>query len=776
MTNEKHTLTEEATRLITQIQQMQQSLDGTPQDVYDREDLRVAYPLKPCLQALQEKHKAVYKVHKERYEEVKSMSRRCVCLNLPADSTIELAQAIESYASHLEPSFLKVQLPPTALNASCPPTFDLSHTYFAALDDEFTRIYSEYERRLVTVKSLCGDIIQLWAELGTPQAQTDSNLVTLSREAPEQLGLHSDDLARLKTKRDKLVEDKRAREKRIKDLRTQIEQLYERLAVNEAEQKQFFSANRGCGMRTINEFEDELGRLNELKRQNLGLFVEETRIRLQELWDSLYFSEEEMLEFTPAFSDVYSDALLSAHESEIERLTALKDQRAPVLAMIDEHRSLVSEREELAASSQDASRLIAKKGERRDPTRLLREEKMRKRIQRELPKVEARLKKTLIDWEDEYGRPFLVLGRSYLDEIEHGELDKKPIVRSKTPLPGATSTTKVPTKGPAPATASRTGTVKKAPAPRSKTPTSIMRPLSRNQFSAAVAPSTGNKSPSRIPARVPLGKMADGGNSPDRKYGQITSGGQTVRSMAPPRMAPPKMQDLFSKSAIATPQTTRDATEDLRSGSIVRQVAPEDVYSDRQAALSHQLYHHQHQQPSSHHTSLSSTSGRPYTMAPPYSRPNSRQISATSATSSNNSNVTGGSNNSAAASGSENWETYDDASEAEPEADASDGYYARLRMQQQQQQQHQAAFAATSQAHHAYYHGGYEQPNNNNNNKRATPEGGYGFGGPRAAPAKKVRGLMAPPPPPSLLKGTVGEGAERVMSGSEAGWTDEDGL
>ena len=55
-------------------------------------------------------------------------------------------------------------------------------------------------------------------------------------------------------------------------------------------------------MRTINGFEDELNRLNELKRQNLGLFVEDARVKLQELWDSLYFSEEEMLEFTPAFS------------------------------------------------------------------------------------------------------------------------------------------------------------------------------------------------------------------------------------------------------------------------------------------------------------------------------------------------------------------------------------------------------------------------------------------------------------------------------------------
>jgi Ase1/PRC1/MAP65 family protein len=578
----------------------------------------------------------------------------------------------------------------------------------------------------------------------------------------------------LKGKRDRLVEEKKSREKRLRDLRTQIEQLYQRLGVSEAEQKQFFSANRGCGMRTINEFEDELARLNELKRQNLGLFVEESRIRLQELWDSLYFSEEEMLDFTPAFSDVYSDALLSAHEAEIERLTALKDQRAPVLAMIDEHRSLIKEREDLAASSQDASRLIAKKGERRDPTRLLREEKMRKRIQRELPKVEAKLKKCLQSWENEYGRSFLVHGDRYLDEIERCELEKKPsVTRSKTPLPGASSTIKVPTKGPAPATASKSGgTIKKAPPPRSKTPTAMLSSVARNPPSSI--PSTANKSPSRIPARVPLSGRTDGGNSPDRKFHQ---GAQTIRNMGPPRLPPPKMQDLFSKSTatISTPHNTArygGIDENLRSGSIVRQVAPEDPYDDRsqqpsqsRSQFTQSVYHH-HQQSQSVDFSASArpANPNPYTMAPPYSRPGSRQISNTSNTSSN---MTGPSQPASTVSGSENWETYDDASEAEPEVDATDAYYAKLRAQQ-------AAFAS-SQSQHGHHQYAYEgHADGAYGLKRATPEGGYNS--PRGAASKKARGLMPPPASKGRIVAPDGVGPERIISGSEAGWTDEDGF
>jgi protein regulator of cytokinesis 1 len=44
--------------------------------------------------------------------------------------------------------------------------------------------------------------------------------------------------------------------------------------------------------------------LTELKRQNMHIFVEAARANLQSLWDELYFSEEQMAEFTPAFTGI----------------------------------------------------------------------------------------------------------------------------------------------------------------------------------------------------------------------------------------------------------------------------------------------------------------------------------------------------------------------------------------------------------------------------------------------------------------------------------------
>ena len=573
---------------------------------------------------------------------------------------------------------------------------------------------------MATVKALSENIIQLWAELGTPQAQTDGKIVKYYRDAPEQLGLHEEDVARLRQKRDKLAEEKKLREKRLKDLKTMVEGLWERLGVEDSERKSFLNGNRGCGVRQINEFEDELSRLNELKRQNLHLFVEDARYKLQELWDGLYFSEEEMLEFTPAFSDVYSDALLEAHEQEIGRLEALKEQRLPTLSLIDEHRSLVKDRDDLQASSQDASRLLGRgqKGEKRDPTRLLREEKMRKRIAKDLPKIAVKLRKLLEKWEDEYGRPFLVHGERYLDELEASEAKPAPGPRSRTPAGPPPSVSRNSQKSAPP---SRSNSVK-APPPRpgAKTPTAGGT-LRRNQIPNSAA---GAKSPSKIPARAPLSHLKAGNNSPERKprpdprpESRVDTD-RTMRGMMgppPPRAPPPKMRDLFVPPPAPTPVARPNPRpESVLSSGSVRAVSPEDPYGYPQQ-------HHQRDQ-SYHELKSSMRQNERLTQSSYSTAPPSRQISNTSSATT-------------AMSGSENWETFSEISE--PEEDASDDYYAKVR-------------AARV--------------------KRFTPDDGHNLS--QGGPPKKQRGV---PPygahPGHVLYDTHGN---RIVSGSETNWTDED--
>ena len=75
VTAEKDDMTEDAKRTITTIKQMEASLDDTKirhENEIEDEDLKITFPLTRCLQTLKDKHRQISKLHKERFEQVKS--------------------------------------------------------------------------------------------------------------------------------------------------------------------------------------------------------------------------------------------------------------------------------------------------------------------------------------------------------------------------------------------------------------------------------------------------------------------------------------------------------------------------------------------------------------------------------------------------------------------------------------------------------------------------------------------------------------------------------
>ena len=80
--SEKNEMTEEAHRIIKTIRQMEASLeDDKPGHDFQLQDesLKVYTPLNRCLMTLKEKHNAVAKTHRERFEQVKSKSQVLLC-------------------------------------------------------------------------------------------------------------------------------------------------------------------------------------------------------------------------------------------------------------------------------------------------------------------------------------------------------------------------------------------------------------------------------------------------------------------------------------------------------------------------------------------------------------------------------------------------------------------------------------------------------------------------------------------------------------------------
>jgi hypothetical protein len=117
--------------------------------------------------------------------------------------------------------------------------------------------------------------------------------------------------------RSSLEDTKRRREAHIQAMYDQLEGLWRRLGVSEADMDAFVEAHRGSTEGTVTQYEEELDRMLELKRERMGLFVSSAREEIVRLWDDLMVGEEERADFAP-FADGKHRFILS-YERRTER-------------------------------------------------------------------------------------------------------------------------------------------------------------------------------------------------------------------------------------------------------------------------------------------------------------------------------------------------------------------------------------------------------------------------------------------------------------------------
>ncbi|KAI5118297.1 hypothetical protein M0805_003816 [Coniferiporia weirii] len=233
-----------------------------------------------------------------------------------------------------------------------------------------------------------------------------------------------------------LEDIKRRRESHIQTMYDQLEALWKRLGVEDADIDGFVENNRGSTEENVRSYEAELERMLELKRERMSVFIGNARAEIESIWDELMISEEERVDFAPFADDEHTEELLTIHEEEIRRLKEERRIKAPLLANIRKYFDICEEEKELAAAAMDQNRLLGRGP--RDPGRLLREEKMRKRVRREKPRLEQDLMVSIPAWEEEEGRPFLVNGVNIMDVLlEAMGVQDKENARNKKPRAGS---------------------------------------------------------------------------------------------------------------------------------------------------------------------------------------------------------------------------------------------------------------------------------------------------------------------------------------------------
>lgn len=89
------------------------------------------------------------------------------------------------------------------------------------------------------------------------------------------------------------------------------------------------------------QLREELQRMDELKKQHMEAFILKTRAELRDIWVECFFGVQQQREFAPAFVDgPFDDDLLSAHESELDRMRGFHHDNLETF-------ELVKKREEL---------------------------------------------------------------------------------------------------------------------------------------------------------------------------------------------------------------------------------------------------------------------------------------------------------------------------------------------------------------------------------------------------------------------------------------------
>ncbi|ELR21805.1 Microtubule associated protein (MAP65/ASE1 family) [Acanthamoeba castellanii str. Neff] len=296
---------------------------------------------------------------------------------------------------------------------------------------DYERLIAEAQvlrrERVDKVNALVVKLIDLWSLLEAAPADDFDEAVLAGN-----IGHSNEVLMTLDARLEKLLIEKEKRESKIRDYGTKINKLWDKLMVPTDEREEFFErSTQTLGPSAIRSCKKELERLESLYRDSLKILIEEARVTLLQQWDRLHVSKEERINFTAYASDAFTEALLTAHQEEIEKNEQLLSTLDPILRLIHDREKILKEKTSFERETSDPKRLLSKE---RDPGRLLREEKMRKLLDKKLPQIEAEIVRRLGDWETESGKVFMYEGKSYLEMLQLQLATTNSKIKKRKPL------------------------------------------------------------------------------------------------------------------------------------------------------------------------------------------------------------------------------------------------------------------------------------------------------------------------------------------------------
>uniref|UniRef100_A0A182P1S9 Protein regulator of cytokinesis 1 n=1 Tax=Anopheles epiroticus TaxID=199890 RepID=A0A182P1S9_9DIPT len=315
----------------------------------------------------------------------------------------ERHEIIDEYLLEMETLCEELSEEPQTLSKDPLPTERELTDFRSYLD----HLIAEKLQRLEDIGNLRRETKKLMGYLETiPFTEEQQHLLNARKFPPTRENMHA-----LRMLHEETVSQYESLKQHIDDIRRKLERLWECLDTDPAIVKKFEKLT-SYTQTTFDKLFAEHDRCETLRRENMKAFVERTREEITKWWDRCMKSSDERARFTTFYSQDYNEDSLKLHELELENLKEFYSENETIFQM-------VLQRQEMW------DRMLALENKSNDPTRynnrggkLLEEEKERRRISSQLPKIEAKLLEVCKQYEEENGRKFTVYGTPVQELIE----------------------------------------------------------------------------------------------------------------------------------------------------------------------------------------------------------------------------------------------------------------------------------------------------------------------------------------------------------------------
>ncbi|CAD5122691.1 DgyrCDS11101 [Dimorphilus gyrociliatus] len=289
------------------------------------------------------------------------------------------------------------------------------------LEQHIKKSKIDYDQRLATFQDYRSNIKKLLDILEI--TANDSFQSEIINEDVSEFCLSRENLQRVHRLELDLENQKQSNIKQAKNLREKLESLWNRLQIGEEERGRFCSFHTGFKPSTLVALRKEIDKYEILKKENVSKVIEATRSELEKWWEKCFYSQQQKSSFEEFFSIDFTEEVLERHEKELEKVKTFYQENEFIFQQIHQYQAMWWEYLEYERRAQDPNRYNNRGG------KILKEEKHRKKLEKELPKLENKLLSDVSEWELKIGKNILVEGVRFVDFVhiqkENYELQKQ---------------------------------------------------------------------------------------------------------------------------------------------------------------------------------------------------------------------------------------------------------------------------------------------------------------------------------------------------------------